>query len=633
MVKKGFLKKTGCILISASIILAGWTFMCSSTSDAGLNAGVFTFDSETTSVSASQYRNDASIMMIEGEAGITASIASNAFESCTMLSAVTIQGNANVGSRAFLNDSSLTHFEVNGSASIAEYAFQGCTNLGTFSVGTLTSLNKNAFSDCRELSTILIDNPGTFQTYDGALYQDTTLIYVPAGKKSLQIKDGTTAIASGAFSDGNVFDITFEDAKDITSFDLDQGSWPYFEPKLKVSAIGGANTPIQTFFDKKIELKGTSNYEIIYDSGSGGTTPTPTPSEDTYVVTVKEEFYSKDGTTLLNTNTSTKTFTVGTTNTISPEDYTSQGFATTETAKTVSAAATITFVYTATTDNPVIPTPTPTPTPTPPPSTGKVYTVTVVDEFYKSDLSTMTKTITRSTNKYVDGSSYSFSPTSYTGYSNWGGRNESGVVHGNIKVYFFYKPTDGKSTAETTAGTNGGTTNKSGEGITASAVAQQTNKYLITKGGGQVVSQSGGPVTIVCNGELNKLLYILVDGNVLDKANYSVASGSTILTLTKEYIASLKPGDHVVQFQYNDGYAMTGLKITTSKTTTTVSYKVSSDGSISSGHTKDTTPKTADGFDARYLLCMAIFLLGAGAFLMGRNRGFEALLAEQQEDY
>jgi hypothetical protein len=246
-------------------------------------------------------------------------------------------------------------------------------------------------------------------------------------------------------------------------------------------------------------------------------------------------------------------------------------------------------------------------------------------------MSTITKTITRSTNKYVDGSSYSFSPVSYTGYSHWGGRNESGVVHGDIKVYFFYKPTDGK-TDSTTTGTDG-TGNNTGAGITASAVAQQTNKYLITKGGGQVVAQSGGPVTIVCNGELNKLLYILVDGNVLDKANYTVASGSTILTLTKEYIASLNPGDHVVQFQYDDGYAMTGLKITASKTTTTVSYKVSSDGSISSGHTKDTTPKTADGFDARYLLCLAIFLLGAGSILMGRQRKLEMILAEQRDDY
>ena len=260
-------------------------------------------------------------------------------------------------------------------------------------------------------------------------------------------------------------------------------------------------------------------------------------------------------------------------------------------------------------------------------STGKMYSVTVVDEFYKPNLNTITKTVIRSVNKYVDGSSYSFNPISYTGYANWGGRNQSGVVHGDIKVYFFYKPTDSSSTTTTTTAT------KTGAGITASAEAQQNNKYLITKGAGQVVAQNNGAVTIVCNGEVSKLLYILVDGSVLDSSNYTIASGSTILTLNKEYIANLPIGDHVVQFQYNDGYALTGLKIVGGKATTTVSYKVSSDGSISAGHKKDTTPKTADGFDARYLLCLAIFLLGAGAILMGRQRKLEMILAEQREDY
>ena len=118
-------------------------------------------------------------------------------------------------------------------------------------------------------------------------------------------------------------------------------------------------------------------------------------------------------------------------------------------------------------------------------------------------------------------------------------------------------------------------------------------------------------------------------------------SGSTIITLTKEYVANLANGDHAVQFQYTDGYAFTTLKITggtaaattAGKTTTTVTYKVSSDGSISSGHTQDSTPKTADGFDNRYLLCLAIFLLGAGAILFSRQKKLEAILESQRDEY
>jgi hypothetical protein len=127
-----------------------------------------------------------------------------------------------------------------------------------------------------------------------------------------------------------------------------------------------------------------------------------------------------------------------------------------------------------------------------------------------------------------------------------------------------------------------------------------------------------------------------MDGQKVATSNYIVASGSTILTLSKDYIASLPVGDHAVQFQYTDGYALTGLRITsagTARTTTTVTYRVSSDGSISSGeHTMDSTPKTADGFDNRYILCIAIFLLGAGAIMMGRQRKLEEILASQRED-
>ena len=91
-------------------------------------------------------------------------------------------------------------------------------------------------------------------------------------------------------------------------------------------------------------------------------------------------------------------------------------------------------------------------------------------------------------------------------------------------------------------------------------------------------------------------------------------------------------GNHLIRFEYVDGYAETGLKVTDGKTTTTVTYKVSSDGSISAGHTKDTTPKTADGFDNKYLLCIAIFLLGAGAILFGNQRKLEAILAKENDD-
>ena len=153
--------------------------------------------------------------------------------------------------------------------------------------------------------------------------------------------------------------------------------------------------------------------------------------------------------------------------------------------------------------------------------------------------------------------------------------------------------------------------------------------YKIIEGAGQVVGQNDGTVRIVCNGPVEKLAYIMMDGNIIPRENYTIASGSTIMTLSKDYIANMALGDHAVQFQYTDGYAITGLRVVSgaTKTTTTVTYKVSSDGTISAGHVKDDTPKTADGFDTRYLLCLAIFLLGAGAIMMSKEKRLEAILA------
>lgn len=197
------------------------------------------------------------------------------------------------------------------------------------------------------------------------------------------------------------------------------------------------------------------------------------------------------------------------------------------------------------------------------------------------------------------------------------------------------------SSGGSSSGSSGGSSSGGGAGGQAGTVtpyasteAQTNMMYKIIQGAGQSVAKDAGSVTITCNGPVEKLLYVLFDGKVLDSSNYSIKSGSTILTLKSEFVKTLSEGDHVVQFQYNDGYALAGLKIAPAgtKTTTTVTYKVAADGSISAGHTKDTTPKTADGFDSRYLLCIAIFLLGAGAIMLSKQRKLEAILAGQDEE-
>lgn len=672
MVKKGFLKKTGCILISASIILTGVTFFGSSVSDAGISEDgtSYTFTADNNTVADSAYAGNTAIVSIDDDGGAGANIGNSSFANCTSLETVTIAGAANVGANAF----------------------NGCTNLSSVYFGSVSSVQTSSFGSCNSLSEITIGSSGTYSTYDGALYEGNTLIYVPSAKTSLTVKSGTTAIAQNAFQNSNVNRLAFEDSS-LTSFGSQTG-WPLFaaEPSynLKVTAPT-ANDAIENFFKHDVETYGETRCQILYDDASDDD---PTPST-TYTITLVYELYNEDGTTKVELPTgynnkiaeltvaagatpsydayaeyqrynekvykinSTPTFAPATENTTYTYKYVetneelptytvevnekftdSAGNTTTRkntdlsktyqynetiTAKTYSGYvldtsngdtspylvvgnAIITFAYK------------PSTSPAPTPST-KRYTVTVYDEFYKPNMSTLIKRTTRSSNTYAEGTTYSFGPNTYAGYSNWGAKNESGTVYGDVKVYFFYKQTDATAAADAANAVKKSEINTNLKGI-----------YQVTQGANQTVTKDNGPVKIVCNGELNKLTGIFVDKVRIDPSRYTLESGSTILTFTGGFVKLFSTGDHVVRFEYVDGYAETGLKVTEGKTTTTVTYKVSSDGSISSGHTKDTTPKTADGFDNKYLLCIAIFLLGAGSILFGNQRKLEAILAGENDD-
>ena len=52
-----------------------------------------------------------------------------------------------------------------------------------------------------------------------------------------------------------------------------------------------------------------------------------------------------------------------------------------------------------------------------------------------------------------------------------------------------------------------------------------------------------------------------MDGNEIEKENYTAASGSTIITLKSEYVSSLSEGDHTVTIHYTDGQAQTKLTV------------------------------------------------------------------------
>lgn len=58
---------------------------------------------------------------------------------------------------------------------------------------------------------------------------------------------------------------------------------------------------------------------------------------------------------------------------------------------------------------------------------------------------------------------------------------------------------------------------------------------------------------MTANGSVEKFIGIKVDGKAVDAANYTVKSGSTIITLKPEYLNTLSVGKHTLTVIYTDG--------------------------------------------------------------------------------
>ena len=107
--------------------------------------------------------------------------------------------------------------------------------------------------------------------------------------------------------------------------------------------------------------------------------------------------------------------------------------------------------------------------------------------------------------------------------------------------------------------------------------------YIITEGEDQ--TYTGNDLTIISNGDVDKLKRVLVNGEELDPSNYDV-SDSTTVTLKSSYLNSLKPGKYDLTIQYGDGSVSTTFTIT-----------------------DKTNPKTYDGIYMYYYM-FVISLLG-----------------------
>ena len=139
------------------------------------------------------------------------------------------------------------------------------------------------------------------------------------------------------------------------------------------------------------------------------------------------------------------------------------------------------------------------------------------------------------------------------------------IVAGGINVTTGGSTTGGSTTGGSTTGgsTTGGSTTGGGTTGGGTTGGGSTAKYEIIEGAnGTWTQNSDGTLTVRANGEFSKFAGVMVDGKVLTAGkDYTAKSGSTIVTLSKDYLATLSVGTHKLTVLFNDGSCETNFTV------------------------------------------------------------------------
>lgn len=129
----------------------------------------------------------------------------------------------------------------------------------------------------------------------------------------------------------------------------------------------------------------------------------------------------------------------------------------------------------------------------------------------------------------------------------------------------------GSSNAGASDNANNDTNNTQNNTTQNSDSQQQTNtelvEYKVLDGVDSKYNtyQSGDEgLSLRASGEIEKFVSVEVDGEVVDPKHYTVKEGSTIIIFTKEFMATLAEGKHVVKFNFTDGFANANITVVAS---------------------------------------------------------------------
>lgn len=157
--------------------------------------------------------------------------------------------------------------------------------------------------------------------------------------------------------------------------------------------------------------------------------------------------------------------------------------------------------------------------------------------------------------------------------------------------------------------------------------AKEPLKIILETTNNTHVLGTSDTATITCSGDLKDFVSVYVDGAEVDKSNYTLAEGSTILTFTAQYLNTLNVGTHTVTMNYTYGSVDTELTILSTDSATSPSSSAGASGSAGTrgGANVSVRPATARTGDSTAALPWLFMLgvavaIGTGTVFVRRRR-------------
>ena len=142
--------------------------------------------------------------------------------------------------------------------------------------------------------------------------------------------------------------------------------------------------------------------------------------------------------------------------------------------------------------------------------------------------------------------------------------------------------------------------------------------YKITDGAnGTWTQKSDDTLKFVANGDFSKFTGVKVDGTLIAADKYTAASGSTLITLKKDYLDTLSVGKHTLTVVYNDGECSTEFEIKAAQSGGETTPGKPDDGSTTPDKPNQDDPKSPQTGDNSNLMLWIVLLFISGGAVIG----------------